>query len=153
MYIAEPSSLTQLYVDNDSVQNKYKGLLNANFQDYIDSLGQSGRIEIRSGKLKQRIAGVIGGVGMALGTLGGPAGIELGFTVGSTIGKYLGNVVSDRIYGQAIADMADIVHYAKLRHTQLAATIAFQKKMDEAIDTLRQNENKRKKDAIQEIQG
>ena len=152
MYISEPSSLTQLYVENDSVQNKYKGLVNANFQDYMDGLSQTGKLEVRSAKLKQKISGVIAGAGMAVGSLGGPGGIALGFTVGNTFGKYLGNVIGDRIYGEAIVDMADIVHYAKLRHAQLAASLAFQKKMDDAIDTLRQNDNKRKKDAIQEMQ-
>ena len=152
MYITQPVTLTELYIDNDSSRNKYTGLLNANFQDYMDSLSQSGQLEIRSGKLKQKVAGVVGSLGMALGTLGGPAGIALGFTIGNTLGKYLGNVVADRIYGGAIYDMAEIVHYAKLRYTMLATTIAFNNKMGDAIDTLRQNENKRRKDAIQEMQ-
>lgn len=152
MYISEPVTLTSLYIDNDSLQNKYKGLLNANFEDYMDSVSQSGQLETKSGKVKQRISGTIAGVGMAIGALGGPAGIALGFTIGSTIGKYVGNVVGNRIYGQAIYDMAELVHYTKLRHTMLATSIAFNSKMGEAVDNLRQNENKRKKDAIQEMQ-
>ena len=152
MYISQPVSITQEYVENDSTQNKYKGLLSANFQDYMDAIGQSGQLEIRAGKLKQKVAGVVGGLGMALGTLGGPHAMALGFTVGNTLGKYLGNVVAGRIYSGAIYDMAEIVHYAKLRHTMLATTIAFNNKMGDAIDTLRQNENKRRKDAIQEMQ-
>lgn len=152
MYISQPKSLTQMYVEVDSVENKYQGLINANFQDYMDSLAQSGELEIKSARLKQRIGGVIGAAGMAAGALGGPSGLALGFSIGNTIGKYLGNVVSNRIYGRAIADMADMVHNSKLRHTQLATSIMFNKKMYEAVDTLRQNENKRIKDAIQEMQ-
>jgi len=152
MYLAEPVSLTQLYVDNDSTQNKTKGLLNANFQDFMDALSQTGQLELRAGSLKKSISGVFAGAGLAAGSLGGPAGIALGFTIGNTLGKYFGNVLTNRIYGRAIADIADLGHYAKLRHTQLASSIAFQKKIDEAIDNLRQNDNKRKKDAIQEMQ-
>lgn len=152
MYISQPVSLTAMYVDNDSTHNKYQGLLNANFEDYMDAVAQSGQLEIKSSKVKQRIAGVVSGLGLAVGTLGGPAGISFGYAIGNTLGKYFGNVVADRIYGGAIYDMAEIVHYAKLRHTMLATSIAFNNKMSDAVDTLRQNENKRKKDAIQEMQ-
>lgn len=152
MYISQPHSLTIHYLENDSTRNKYTGLLNANFQDYIDALAQGGRFEVKSGKLKQRVSGLAAGIGMAVGTFGGPSGIALGFAVGNTIGKYLGNVLSDRIYGQAISDMANIAHESKLRHAQLATSLSFTNQMDGAIDTLRQNENKRKKDDLQAMQ-
>jgi len=152
MYISQPVTITELYIENDSTQNKYKGLLNANFQDYMDALGQSGQFQVRQAKLKQRISSVASGLGLALGVFGGPSGIAIGYSIGNTLGKYLGNVVGDRIYGQAIADMSEIVHDSKLRHAQIAASLAFQNQMDAGIDTLRQNENKRKKDDIQAMQ-
>lgn len=152
MYISQPVTLTELYVNNDSTRNKYTMLLNANFQDYMDGLTQSGQLEVKLGKLKQRISSLGSGIGMALGSLGGPSGIALGFALGSLTGKYVGNVVGNRIYGQAIADTSEIVHDAKLRHAQLASSLAFTNQVDGAINNLRQNENKRKKDDIQAMQ-
>ena len=153
MHITEPISLGQAYVDQDSMENKYKTLLNANFQDYMDSIKQSGELELRAGKLKQKVTSLASGVGMAAGALGGgPAGIALGFSIGNTLGKYFGNVLSQRFYGQAMADVSEINHDAKLRHTQLAARYAFLSQVGGAIDTLRQNENKRKKDDLQAMQ-
>ncbi len=152
MYIAQPYSLTEMYVERDSTRSKYEGLLNANFQDYMDSLKQGGDLQVRAGKLKQKISGLVSGIGLAAGALGGPAGLALGFSVGNTMGKYLGNVLSERIYGQAISDVSEISHDSKLRHSQLAATLAFQNQIGGAIDTFRQNENKRKKDDLQAMQ-
>ena len=152
MYISQPVTLTEMYIESDSMENKYKGLLNANFQDYMDSLSQGGQLQLKVGKLKQNVVALSSGIGMAIGTLGGPAGLGLGFALGNTVGKYFGNVVSDRIYGQAIADISEINHDAKLRHGQLATSLAFQNQIDAAIDTLRQNENKRKKDDLQAMQ-
>ena len=152
MYIAQPVTLTEIYLDSDSTQNKYKGLLNANFQDYMDSMTQSGQLQVKAQQLKQRISTLVGGLGMAAGALGGPHGLALGYAVGSTVGKYLGNVLGDRVYGQAITDMSEIVHESRVRHSQLAASLAFQQQMDGAVDTLRQNENKRRKDDLQAMQ-
>ena len=59
MYISQPNSLTEIYIEQDSIENKYKGLLNANFQDYMDSLKQGGELEVRSGKLKQKVSGLV----------------------------------------------------------------------------------------------
>ena len=153
MYISEPFSLTQVYVEQDSMENKYKGLLNANFQDYMDSMKSSGELEVKSGKLKQQVSSLGSALGLAAGTLsGGPAGMALGYSIGNTLGKYFGNVLSQRMYGQAIADVSEISHDSKLRHTQLAATVAFLNQMGGAVDTFRQNENKRKKDDLQAMQ-
>lgn len=152
MFLVDPVTPTELYIETQSTENKYKGLLNANFQDYMDGIRQSGELEIKAAKLKQRISGVIAATGMAAGALGGPSGLALGFAIGNTIGKYIGNVVSNRVFSQAINDMAEVVTYSKIRHTMLASSIMFQKKMGEAVDTIRQNENKRIKDAIQEMQ-
>lgn len=152
MYIASPDSLASLYINNDGARNKYTGLLNANFQDYMDSLAQGGQFQVKAQKLKQKISGLFSAVGTAAGSLGGPSGLALGFAVGNGIGKYLGNVLGNRIYGQAIADMADIAHEAKVRHAQLATSLAFTNQMDGAVDTLRQNENKRKKEDLQAMQ-
>lgn len=151
MYITDPISLTIHYIENDSKRNKHIGLLNANFSDYISALAQGGRLQVKSGKLKQKLSSLATGIGMAAGSLGGPSGIALGGAIGNTIGKYLGNVLADKVYGQAIADMADIAHESKQRHAQLATSIAFINQIDGAIDTLRQNENKRKKDSLQEM--
>ncbi len=153
MYIADPVTLTEKYIENDSVSNKYKGLMNANFQDYMDSLAQGGQLQVKAGKLKQKIAALGSGLGLAAGTLGGPSGIALGYSIGNVIGKYFGNVTADRLFGQAIADANEINHDSKVRHAQLAATVAFFDQMDGAIDTLRQNESKRKKDDIQAMSG
>lgn len=151
MYIREPVTLTELYVDNESNINKQKLLLNANFQDYMDSMQKAGQLEIKAGRLKQRVSSVASGLGMAMGVFGGPSGMALGLALGNTAGKYFGNVVSNRIYGTAIADMAEMLHDAKLRHSQLAASVAFNDKMGEAIDTLRASENKRMKDDLQSM--
>lgn len=152
MYISQPDTITQLFVKNDSTRNKYTGLLNANFQDYMDAMSQSGELTVKQAQLKQRIAALGSGIGMAAGSLGGPSGIAFGFAIGNSLGKYFGNVAGDRLYGQAIADMSDIVHDSKLRHAQLAASLAYTNQIDGAIDTLRQNENKRKKDDMQAMQ-
>ncbi len=153
MYITQPFSLTQMYIEQDSTENKYKGLLTANFQDYMDSMKQTSELQLRSGKLKQQIASLTSAIGLAAGsTLAGPAGMALGFSIGNTLGKYFGNVVSERIYGQAIADVSEISHDSKLRHSQLAATVAFLNQLGGAVDTFRQNENKRKKDDLQAMQ-
>ena len=152
MHIVSPVTLTELYIENDSTQNKSKMLLNANFQDYMDSLRQNGELQVKVGKLKQRISSLGSGLGMALGVFGGPTGMTLGYGIGNSVGKYLGNVLGDKVYGQAIFDMAEISHDAKLRHAQIAASLAFQNQIDGAIDTLRQNENKRKKDDLQAMQ-
>jgi len=152
MYISQPVSLTELYIENDSLQNKYKGLLNANFQDYVEALRQGGEFQIKQGQLKNKVASLSSGIGMAFGVFGGPASMALGYSIGNTIGKYLGNVIGDRIYGRAIYDMSEIAHETRVRHSQIAASIAFQNQMDGAIDTLRQNENKRKKDDLQAMQ-
>ena len=149
MFLADPVSPTQLMIEATSKSNEYKGLLNANFQDYLDAIKKSGELQIQSAKLKQKISGLGTGIGMAAGSLGGPAGIAIGFAIGNRFGKYFGNVASDRMYGQAITDMSEIMFTAKLRHAQLASSYAMNDKMMEAIDTLRQNENKRKKDDIQ----
>lgn len=145
----DPVSLTKQMLEVTEKSYQYKGLLNANFQDYMDSLAKSGQLQIQAAKLSQRISALGSGIGMAAGALGGPAGIALGFAIGSRIGKYLGNVASDRYYGRAIADMSEIMYTAKLRHAQLASSYALNDKMLEAVDTLRQNENKRKKDDLQ----
>lgn len=152
MHITQPITLTELYIDNDSRRNKYTGLLNANFQDYMDSLAQGGKLQVKAKKLTQRIAALGAGIGMAAGTFGGPGGIALGLAIGNTVGKYFGNVVSDRIYGQALSDMSEIFHDSKLRQAQIASSLSFTNQMDGAIDTLRQNEGKRKKDDIQAMQ-
>ena len=152
MYIYQPESLTEIYVERDSIRNKYEFLLNANFQDYMDSLKQGGALQLKAGKLKQKVSSLASGLGMAAGTLGGPAGIALGYSVGNTVGKYFGNVFSQRIYGQAIYDVSEISHDSKLRHSQLAAQVAFLNQIGGAVDTLRQNENKRKKDDLQAMQ-
>ena len=152
MHIVEPNSLAQMYVEQDSIENKYKTLLNSNFQDYMDSLKKGGELQVRIGKLKQKVSGLASGLGLAAGTLGGPAGIALGYSVGNMLGKYAGNVLSERIYGQAVADVSEISHDSKMRHAQLAATLAFLNQVGGAIDTLRQNENKRKKDDLQAMQ-
>lgn len=152
MHIVDPVTITQLYIDNDSKRNKYTGLINANFQDYMDSLKQGGQFQFQSQRLKQRISSVTTGLGMAAGAFGGPAGMAVGFSIGNSMGKYIGNVMGDRIYGQAIADMAEISFQAKTRHGQLAASLAFTNQIDGAIDTLRQNENKRRKDDLQAMQ-
>jgi hypothetical protein len=152
MHITQPITLTELYIENDSSRNKYTGLLNANFQDYMDSLAQGGRLQVKAKKLIQRISSLGAGIGMAAGVFGGPGGIALGTTIGNTVGKYFGNVLSDRLYGQAIADVSEIFHDSKLRHAQIASSLSFTNQMDGAIDTLRQNENKRRKDDIQSMQ-
>lgn len=152
MHITQPVTLTQMYIEADSTENKYKGMLNANFQDYMDAFKQSGEFQVRAAKLKQKISALVTGIGMAVGTFGGPSGIALGYAIGNTAGKYFGNVLSDRIFGQAIADMSEIVHDSKLRHGQIAASLSFHNQIGTAIDTLRQNENKRKKDDLQAMQ-
>lgn len=152
MHIYEPFSLTETYVENNSLENKYKGLLNANFQDYMDSLKQGGQLQLQAGKLKQKISGLTSGLGLAAGTLGGPAAMALGYSIGNMLGKYFGNVVTDKIYGQAISDVSEINHDSKIRHAQLAASVAFTSQIGGAIDTMRQNENKRKKDDLQAMQ-
>ncbi len=152
MYISQPFSLTAMYVDNDSMHNKYEGLLNANFQDYMDSLQKGGELEIRSGKLKQRVSALFSGLGMAAGALGGPAGMTVGFSVGNLVGRYVGSSMAGRIYGRAMEDMGEINQESKQRHAHIAAQIAMISQMGGAIDTLRQNENKRKKDDLQGMQ-
>ena len=152
MYVWEPHSLTEMYVEHNSRENIDKGLLNANFQDYMDSFAQSGKLQIRAGKLKQKVSALTSAIGIAAGSLGGPAGLALGFAIGNTVGKYAGNVLSDRIYGQAITDTDEITHDAKLRHSQLAAILSFERQVGGAVDTLRQNENKRMKDDLQAMQ-
>ena len=152
MYVVDPVTITGLYVNNDSVRNKYTGLLNANFQDYMDALKQGAQFQTQSNTLKRKIASVASALGMAGGAFGGPAGIAAGFSVGNSIGKYIGGVLGDRIYGQAISDMSEIGFQSKVRHSQLAASLAFTNQIDGAIDTLRQNENKRKKDDLQAMQ-
>ncbi|MBI1858365.1 MAG: hypothetical protein HYR97_04545 [Candidatus Melainabacteria bacterium] len=146
-----PETLTQLMLDNIGKENEYKGLLNANFQDYMDGLAKTGELQIGSAKVKQKFAALGSGMGLAAGALGGPAGLALGFAIGNQIGKYAGNVMSDKIYGRAIADMSTIMHDAKLRHAQIAASYSLNGKMLEAIDTLRQNANKRTKDDLQSM--
>ncbi len=108
MYVVDPVTITGLYVNNDSVRNKYTGLLNANFQDYMDALKQGAQFQTQSNTLKRKIASVASALGMAGGAFGGPAGIAAGFSVGNSIGKYIGGVLGDRIYGQAISDMSEI---------------------------------------------
>ena len=152
MYISQPVTLTEQYVDNDSRRNKYSVLVNANFKDFLDASAQGSQLEVKSGKLKQQMATLLSGIGMAAGSLGGPLGIPLGFTIGNTIGKYFGNVLSQRLYGQAINDMSEISLDSKIRHTQLVASLAFTNQIDGAVDTLRQNENKREKDTLQAMQ-
>ena len=152
MYTSMSSTLTSMYVESDSLENKYKSLLNANFQDYMDSMSKGGELEVKSGKLKQNISGLVSGLGLAAGAIGGPGGMALGFSIGNTIGKYFGNVLTQRIYGQAMTDVSEISHDSKLRHAQLAAMVAFQSQIGGAIDNLRQNENKRKKDDLQAMQ-
>ena len=152
MYIASPETITQLYVNNDSARNKYIGLMNANFQDYMDSLVQGGKFQFRAKELVQRVSQLTSVVGLAAGSLAGPAGLATGYSIGNIIGKYLGSVLSEKTYGQAIADMAEISQLAKVRHSQLAASVAFTNQMDGGIETLRQNENRRKKDDIQAMQ-
>ncbi len=152
MFIIQPETLTAQMIDNSSQRYKYEGLLNANFQDYMDALAQGGQFQVKAQKLKQRISALASGIGMAAGVFGGPSGIAAGLAVGNTIGKYLGNVAGNRMYGQAIADMATIAHEAKIRHAQMATSLAFINQIDGAIDTLRQNENKRKKDDLQAMQ-
>lgn len=149
MYVPKPITLTSQMLEVNSTGNKYKGLLNANFQDYMDSTRQAGELQIKAGSLKHKVTGVFSGLGIAAGTLMGPAGLAVGFSVGNNIGKYVANVVSDRVYGQAISDMSEIYHSAKMRHAQLATTLAINNKMGEAVNTLRTNENKRLKDALQ----
>lgn len=152
MHISPQESLAEHYVNNDSRRNMYTGLLNANFQDYMDSLAQGGQFQVKAQKLKQRVSALASTLGLAAGSLGGPTGLTLGFALGNGIGKYIGNVMSDKIYGEAIADMGDIAHEAKLRHSQVATSLAFTNQIDGAIDTLRQNENKRRKDDLQAMQ-
>ncbi|MBI2996095.1 MAG: hypothetical protein HYY52_05250 [Candidatus Melainabacteria bacterium] len=148
MYIANPINLTAMYVENDSNRNMHRGLLNANFQDYMDSLKQGGQLQTSAGRLRQKVSALASSLGLAAGVFGGPMGLSLGYAVGNAVGKYVGNVLSNRIYGQAMADMNDIAHEARVRHTQLAASVAFIDQIDGALDTLRQNENKRKKDDL-----
>lgn len=148
----DPVSPTELMVANVGVSNEYKGLLNANFQDYMDGIAKSGELQLKLAKIKQRFSAIGTGVGMAAGSLGGPSGIALGAAIGTMLGKYAGNVVGDKLYGTAITDMAEIMHTAKVRHAQLAVSYSMNGKMLEAIDTLRQNENKRKKDDLQAMQ-
>ena len=152
MHVWQPQSLSELYIEHNSRENIYDGLLNANFQDYMDSLAESGRLQIKSGKLKQKISAMGSAIGIAAGSLGGPAGMALGYALGNTIGKYAGNAASDKIFGQAISDVNEITHNSKMRHAQLAATAAYEKQVSGAIDTLRQNENKRLKDDLQAMQ-
>lgn len=149
MYISEPVTLTEKYIDNSSEGNKLKLMLDANFQDYMDSVKQGGQLEIKSGNLRNKVSAIISGIGLAAGTFGGPGGMAAGFAIGNTIGKYIGNSLSQRVYGKAIADMSDIYHQARVRHSQIATSIALQDKMGEGIDALRQNENKRLKEAYQ----
>lgn len=149
MYVVNPVSLTELYVENASMHNKYSGLLNANFQDYIDALRLGGEFKTKLSQLQQRVAALGSAAGIAAGSLGGPVGMAAGFTVGNVAGKYIGNILGYRIYGQALEDMTEIAYEARLRHSQLAASLAFVDQIDGAIDTLRQNENKRIKDAMQ----
>ena len=148
----DPVSPTELMIANVGVSNEYKGLLNANLQDYMDGIAKSGELQIKLAKIKQRFSSIGTGVGMAAGSLGGPSGIALGAAIGTMLGKYAGNVVGDKLYGTAITDMAEIMYTAKVRHAQLAVSYSMNDKMLEAIDTLRQNENKRKKDDLQAMQ-
>lgn len=152
MLLEFPQSVTEQYIDNSVRRYKYTGLLNANFQDYLAALEQGGRYTLKSHNLVNKASAIGSALGMGAGALGGPAGIALGFAVGSSIGKYVGNVFSERIYGRAIADMNEINYEAKTRHPQLAASLAFTNEVDSAIDTLRQNQNKRIKDALQSMQ-
>jgi hypothetical protein len=149
MTFIEPITLTEQMIESNSTSDKYKGLLNANFQDYMDAVKQASQLQIQSGGLKHRVTAIFSGLGLAAGSLGGPAGMASGFAVGNTIGKYTANVISNRVYGQAIADMSEIYHQSKLRHSQIATSLAFNDKMGEGIDSLRANENKRLKDALQ----
>ena len=149
MYLRDSHSLLTEYISSFSRKNKYKGLLNANFADYMDALKQAGTLQIKSGKLKQKVSAIGTALGTAVGVFGGPAGMALGFSVGNTAGKYVGNVISDRIFGQAIADVDEIAHDSKIRHAHIAASYAFENQIGSAIDTLRENENKRLKDALQ----
>lgn len=149
MYITSPITMTEQMLSNDGESDKFKGLLNANFQDYLDAVRVSGELQVKSGKLQQQISGVFSSLGLAAGAFAGPAGLAAGFAVGNTVGKYVGNVMSNRIYGRALSDISEIYVDAKARHTQLATAMAFNDKMGEAVDTLRSNENKRLKDALQ----
>lgn len=148
MYIDNPITLGELYVENTSKHNRYTLLINANFQDYMDSLRQVSQFQVRSSQLAQKISKVGGALGVAAGSLGGPVGTVLGFTLGNNIGKFIGSMVGNKIYGQAISDMNEISQMSKHRHAQLAANLAFVDQIDGAIDTMRQNDNKRVKDAL-----
>lgn len=152
MYIIEPATLTESVVSNQDRRSKYTGLLNANFQDYMDALSQGGQFKTKAQKVRIRISSVGASIGVAVGSLGGPAGMALGFTLGNSIGKYVGDVMAERIYGRAIFDMSEIAHEAKVRHAQLATSLAFTDQIEGAIDTLRENQNKREKDALQAMQ-
>ena len=152
MYIAEPATLTESVIGNQTRRSKYTGLLNANFQDYMDALSQGGQFKTKAQKVKIRISSVGSSIGIAVGALGGPAGMALGFTLGNSVGKYVGDVMAERIYGQAIFDMSEIAHEAKIRHAQLATSLAFTDQIEGAIDTLRENHNKREKDNLQAMQ-
>lgn len=152
MYIGTPVTLTELYVDNASRHNMHSTLLNVNFQDYMDALRLGGEFQLKLSKLQQRVAALGTGLGIAAGSMGGPAGMAIGFSLGNIVGRYVGNILGNRIYGQAIADMGEISHDAKVRHAQLASMLAYTDQIDGAIDTLRQNENKRIKDALQAMQ-
>ncbi|GEM_PF-2271119 len=148
MYINDPTTLTDLYVDNSCRHSKYTLLLNANFQDYMDSLQQGAQFQMRLSKLVQRVSALGGTIGTAAGALGGPGGMALGYTLGNGIGKFIGNSLGNRIYGQAMGDMNEIAQMSKQRHAQLASNLAYTDQIDGAIDTLRQNENKRLKEAV-----
>ncbi len=152
MYVSQPISLTAMYVENDSLENKYKGLLTANFQDYLDSFKMGAELELRSAKVKSKLTALTSGVGMAAGAMGGPAGMALGFSVGNLVGKYFGSAMAQRLYGQAIEDVSEIALESKHRHAQLASLVAHIGQIGSGISTLRENENKRKKDDLQAMQ-
>ena len=149
MYIPEPITLTAQYIENDSRRNEQRMLLEANFQDYLDSAAEGGKLQVKSGKIKMEVTSVLSGAGMAAGALlGGPAGLSTGFVIGNRIGKYLGGVLATKVYGQAISDMNQITGTANQRQIQIAAYLSFVNQVDGAIDSMRQNENKRKKAEI-----
>jgi len=152
MYISEPISLTAMYIENDSLENKYKGLLTANFQDYLDSFKMGAELELKSAKLKAKFAALGSGLGIGAGAMGGPAGMALGYSIGNVIGKYAGSATANKLYGQAIEDVAEISLESKQRHAQIASYIAHLGQISSGITTLRENENKRKKDDLQAMQ-
>ncbi len=128
-----------------------KQLSASNFQDIFNMTKRITEVETKMGKLKFRMQGIGGMIGIGAGALGGPLGSVIGFGIGRSVGGFIGNAMGQKYYGEEQMTINENLFLARQRDGQIKYMIGELDGAQSMLRTMRSNAVNDDKKIIQDM--